>query len=73
MPAAATIAVAGPITAGEVRLTNRDWLISEAALRRCGCRSALLINDFIALAFAVQTLGSNDLRTVGPIGAGTGG
>ena len=84
MPAAATIAVAGPITAGEVRLTNRDWLISEAALQRMGCRSALLINDFVALAFAVATLAPKELRLVGPeltgladepitiLGAGTG-
>lgn len=84
MPATATIAVAGPITAGEVRLTNRDWLISEAALRGMGCSAPLLINDFVALAFAVEILGSKDLRTVGPtvsgladepitiLGAGTG-
>lgn len=84
VPTAATIAVAGPITAGQVRLTNRDWLISEEALRRFGCSSALLINDFVALAFAVDTLGPKDLRSVGPdlkgladepvtiLGAGTG-
>ncbi|HEV7985393.1 MAG TPA: glucokinase [Steroidobacteraceae bacterium] len=84
VPAAATIAVAGPITAGQVRLTNRDWLISEEALRRFGCSSALLINDFVALAFAVDMLGPKDLRIVGPdikgladepvtiLGAGTG-
>ena len=84
IPSAATIAVAGPITGGEVRFTNRDWTVSEAALRRAGCRSALLINDFVALAFAVETLASSDLRPIGPaltgmpdqpitiLGAGTG-
>jgi len=84
VPAAATIAVAGPITAGQVRFTNRDWVVSEAALRRAGCRTALLINDFVALAFAVDTLQPAELRTIGPeiagmpdqpitiLGAGTG-
>jgi len=84
VPEAATIAVAGPVTAGEVRLTNRDWVISEQALRRFGCREALLINDFVALAFAVETPGAAQLRLIGPqlegfrdapvsiVGAGTG-
>ena len=84
VPRAATIAVAGPVTGGQARLTNRDWVISEDALRRFGCGTALLINDFIALAFAVETLGPADLRLLGPdlagvadepitiLGAGTG-
>jgi len=84
VPAAATVAVAGPVSAGQARLTNRDWLISEQALRSFGCGAALLINDFVALAFAVDTLGAADLRTLGPelkglddesisiLGAGTG-
>lgn len=84
VPAAACIAVAGPISNGQVHLTNRHWLISENTLRQFGCRSALLINDFIALAFAIDTLQPKELRTVGPaldgmpdqpitiLGAGTG-
>lgn len=84
VPPAASIAVAGPVTGGQARLTNRDWAISEEALRRLGCGRALLINDFIALAFAVDTLQPADLRELGPtlraapggsitiVGAGTG-
>jgi glucokinase len=84
MPTAATIAVAGPITEGRVRFTNRNWLVSEDALRNMGCAQSLLINDFIALAFAIDTLHAKDLRTLGPelpgmpdqpitiLGAGTG-
>jgi glucokinase len=84
VPAAATIAVAGPVSDGQARMTNRDWLISEQELRRFGCGSALLINDFVALAFAAEDLGAADLRTLGPelkglanepisiLGAGTG-
>lgn len=84
VPGSATIAVAGPITDGQTRLTNREWLISEQQLKKFGCKSALLINDFVALAFAVDTLGSDGLRILGPrlngldgapitiLGAGTG-
>lgn len=84
VPRAATIAVAGPVTNGQARLTNRDWLIAEESLRRFGCSAALVINDFIALAFAVEILGNADLRLLGPdlpgiadepitvLGAGTG-
>jgi glucokinase len=84
VPDYASIAVAGPVTRGEVKLTNRDWLISEEQLRRFGCSSALLINDFVALAFAAETLAATDLRPIGPplqglqdeaitiLGAGTG-
>src|ERR1019366_2648335 len=84
VPSAATIAVAGPVTAGQTKLTNRNWLISEQELRPFGCDAALLINDFVALAFAAETLGAADLRVLGPelkglddapisiLGAGTG-
>jgi glucokinase len=83
-PVSACIAVAGPITDGQVRLTNRHWLISEETLQQFGCSSALLINDFVALAFAVETLQAKDMRPIGPaleglpdepvtiLGAGTG-
>ncbi len=83
-PAAAAIAVAGPVTAGTASFTNRGWHISEAELKQSGFREALLINDFAALAFAVDVLGDQDLRSIGPerhglaqgttsiLGAGTG-
>jgi glucokinase len=83
-PDAAAIAVAGPVTDGEVHFTNRDWHISENDLRGLGFADALLINDFAALAFAADTLAPSELRTIGPdidgmpgapitiLGAGTG-
>lgn len=83
-PAAAAIAVAGPVTEGTARFTNRGWQISERELKAFGFRRALLINDFAALAFAVQILDRTDLRSIGPelkgepeatisiVGAGTG-
>jgi glucokinase len=84
IPTTAVIAVAGPVTAGKAEFTNRDWKISEAALQEFGFREALLINDFAALAFAVDVITENDLRRIGPplaglpgapitiLGAGTG-
>jgi glucokinase len=83
-PAVAAIAVAGPVTGGTARFTNRGWQISDNELRQYGFKGALLINDFAALAFAVEVLDEKDLRTIGPalkgldqgtisiLGAGTG-
>jgi glucokinase len=84
LPRLAAIAVAGPVTAGTARFTNRGWDISEAALREVGFDRALLINDFAALALAVDLLDEKHLHTIGPqrkglkggtitiLGAGTG-
>lgn len=83
-PPSAAIAIAGPVKAGAAQFTNRGWTIAEGELRSFGFRDALLINDFAALAFAVEILDRGDLRTLGPelegepratisiVGAGTG-
>lgn len=83
-PHAAAIAVAGPVTAGSVTFTNRNWKVSERQLRDFGFQEALLINDFAALAFSISALGARDFHTIGPeltglqdspisiLGAGTG-
>src|SRR5208337_3889646 len=62
-PAIAAIAVAGPVTGGTTRFTNRVWQISEQELKTFGFEHALLINDFAALAFAAEMLEDKDLRT----------
>ena len=84
VPEVIALAVAGPVTAGKVSLTNRDWRISTDDLRSLGFRSAHLINDFAALAYAADRLEPGDLRSIGPdlpampagpitiLGAGTG-
>ena len=85
LPPVAAIAVAGPVVAGTARFTNRGWEISEQALREVGFERALLINDFAALALAVDLLDEEHLHTIGPrtqrtrgrdaspiLGAGTG-
>lgn len=83
-PAAASIAMAGPVTNGRVDLTNRKWELSEDDLKKLGFTHALLINDFVAPAFAVHELGPESFRPIGPelpgmpdepvtvLGAGTG-
>src|SRR5690348_2974325 len=43
-PNAAAVAVAGPVTDGQVQLTNRGWHLSEHDLRELGFKQALLIN-----------------------------
>jgi glucokinase len=84
LPRLAAIAVAGPVEAGTARFTNRGWVISEQALREMGFERALLINDFAALALAVDLLDEKHLHSIGPelkrlegenitiLGAGTG-
>jgi glucokinase len=66
LPSAAAIAVAGPVSGGTARFTNRGWDISEDGLKKFGFKQALLINDFAALAFSVEVLRGNDLHSIGP-------
>lgn len=84
LPRAAAIAAAGPIIDHHVNLTNRHWSISEAGLRKLGFTQVTLINDFAALAYSIETLEPDDVRSIGPemhgaegspisiLGAGTG-
>jgi glucokinase len=84
LPPIAAIAVAGPVVAGTARFTNRGWDISQEGLRQVGFERALLINDFAALALAVDLLDGEHLHPIGPplkgleagtitiLGAGTG-
>jgi len=65
-PRRAAIAVASPVTGDRVRLTNRDWSFSRAALRRAlGLDSLTVINDFVAIAHAVPRLRAADWTGVG--------
>ncbi|MDO5603754.1 MAG: glucokinase [Paracoccus sp. (in: a-proteobacteria)] len=54
---AVCVAVAGPVTGGEARLTNRDWSFSEAGLARLTTAPRVrLINDLTALGYATAGL-----------------
>lgn len=80
----ASLAVAGPIVDAAVKLTNLPWRISAETLRkRFGIADVILINDFAALAYGVDSLedsqhlclqpGRKDPAAVAAvIGAGTG-
>lgn len=53
----ACVGVAGPVLSGRCRLTNLDWVVEEASIRRCsGARAAYLVNDLQAMASAVPFL-----------------
>jgi len=65
-PGTAAIAVAGPVTDGTARFTNRGWNISQDDLKKFGFEQAALVNDFAVLAFAAEVLTDRDLRTIGP-------
>lgn len=57
VPSHILLAVAGPIKDGSVKLTNRNWSISERVLKdEFGFRSVSLVNDFAAMARAVPEL-----------------
>ena len=65
-PVVATLAAAGPVVGEAVKLTNNHWHCSVAGLRRMGFASAMLLNDFEALAHAAAQLRSCDLTSLGP-------
>lgn len=73
VPDIVALAVAGPVADGKVRLTNRNWQISESELRSLGFRAVHLVNDFAALAWSADGLGPADLRCIGPDIAGAPG
>jgi len=65
-PACCAIAIANPIVGDTVRMTNRAWTFSIAALKAHHAFERLLVmNDFTALALALPSLRADDLRQVG--------
>lgn len=83
-PACGVLDVAGPAEGDDIRLTNRDWRFSVAALRdRLGLASLRVINDLAAIAAGALTVGAEGLHELAPgtalpgapravIGVGTG-
>lgn len=67
-PRRAAIAVASPMGADDIRLTNRAWSFNREELGRAlGLDELLLLNDFGAVASAVPALGTDDrLHMYGP-------
>ena len=63
---AIAVAAAGPIVGDRVRITNLGWTLDARALERSiGVGRCLLVNDVTAVAWALPSLGSGDVRTLG--------
>ncbi|MGZ3215021.1 glucokinase [Paracoccus sp. T5] len=59
------IAVAGPVSGGRARLTNRDWFFDEDNLARLAdADQARLINDLTALGFATPALAGDGVAVL---------
>ncbi|MFM7266548.1 MAG: glucokinase [Cyanobium sp.] len=64
-PAAACLAVAGPVLGGKARLTNLPWRLVEGDLARaCAIPRVELVNDFAVLLHGLPFLGSPQLACV---------
>ena len=64
-PSGGVIAVAGPVTNGEIDLTNSPWRVSEAELATLGLNPVRLINDFEALAWGAPVVPGDQLASLG--------
>lgn len=66
MPRSAVIAVAGPVQGEEIDLTNAEWVIRpRTMMERLGVDDVVIINDFEALALALNSLGDDMLHAIG--------
>lgn len=71
LPRAASIAVAGGLGGETVKLANSPWLVRPSSLpEELGLEQLTLVNDFGAMAHAVEALPASDLELISgpPIG-----
>ena len=67
LPEIACVAVAGPVKNNNVRMTNRDWLISGNELTdRFGFNEVILLNDAEAIAYATRVISPEELKNIKP-------
>jgi glucokinase len=64
-PTGGVLAVAGPVTEGEIDLTNSPWRVSETELQELGLKPVRLINDFEALAWGAPVVPREELGALG--------
>jgi len=65
LPDGAAIALACPIVGEVLQLTNNPWVIRPALIpKRLGASRYVLVNDFEAVAYAVASVGPEDLRHI---------
>ncbi len=86
LPAAAAIAIAGPVQGDVIKLTNNPWIIRPALIKeKLGVDDYSIVNDFGAVGHAVAQAGAehfihlcgpdislSDEGTISIIGPGTG-
>lgn len=66
-PRSLLICAAGPMFGRTIRLTNAAWRIDgPEAARQLGLAQGLLFNDFEAMAYALASIGPQDVRLIGP-------
>lgn len=66
-PGIAVLAVAAPVEGDAVAMTNRSWSFSLRDLaKRFGWRAVRGLNDFEAVAWALERLQPGDARRIGP-------
>ena len=62
LPRAAAIAIAAPVRGDLIKLTNNPWIVRPALLpEKLGVDTHVLINDFEAIAHAVDAIADADL------------
>ncbi len=66
-PDRAAFAFAGPKFGDEIRMTNVDWTVSEAGLRKTfGLETAVILNDFVAMANGATVIPDDGFDTLIP-------
>jgi glucokinase len=61
----ACFGVAGPVVAGQARITNLPWVMGEASLKEAfGWTAVRLLNDLESIAYAVPILEADDIHTL---------
>ena len=70
LPKAAAIAIAGPVDADVIKLTNNPWIIRRSLVcEKLGVDSFVIVNDFGAVGHAVAQAGdAHFLHVTGPDG-----
>lgn len=64
-PAAACVAVAGPVRDGRATMTNLNWAIDKQTLARAtGAETVAILNDLQAQGHALGGLSADDIRSV---------
>ena len=66
-PNVGSFAFAGPKFDDEIRMTNLNWIVSEAELRkRFGLKKAIVLNDFVAMANGATVIPDDGFEVIIP-------